>query len=107
MGLPIERHGHPLDRLRCRGDGPAHHLRPPHGNPRVSVTVSWLPPHGRTTLVEYFVTDGLVPPRPASSKGPIDIVRVVVRQMAPGARRVRTVAKPGVDPPAGGRYQRA
>ena len=79
----------------------------PHSNLRVSVTVSWLPPHGRTTLVEYFVTDGLVPPRPASSKGPTDIVRVVVRQMAPGARRVRTVAKPGVDPPAGGRYQRA
>lgn len=66
----------------------------PANNPYLTVTVSWAPSRGRSSLVYYFVSDVLIPPRPASSRVPLDIVKVVVRPVS-GRPVVRTVMNRG------------
>lgn len=43
-----------------------------------TVNVSWAPDGARSSLVQYWITDGLLPPRPASAHLPSNIVKVVL-----------------------------
>ena len=49
--------------------------------PWLTVNVSWAPDGAQASLVQYWVTDVLLPPRPASAHLPGDIVKVVLHPM--------------------------
>ena len=57
----------------------------------LSITVAWIPAGPRRSVVAYWVTDVVLPARPAGAQVPSEVVRVVARWSGHSARPVAPV----------------